>query len=197
MGSSMPGYARHPERHAAVLAAVLSLTVCTACGTQPENSRFEVEAVAASWSSGRLDVRIDQRTTLSEEARNALQHSVPLTVTVELILRDARSGSRLEEFKRRFEIRYLPLSQRFQLTEGHDGPPRTFPRLRHALADLGRIDLSFETGVLPQGEYELLVRSYLDRGRMPPPMRLPALLSSQWDHASAWTASSLTVEPGA
>ena len=193
----MPGYARHPERRAAVLAAVFALGVCGGCGTQAGPARFEVDAIDTAWSNGRLSVHIDQRTALSDEARDALQHSVPLTVAVDLILRDARSGARLHEFTRHYEIRYLPLSQRYQLREADDGPARTFPRLRHALAELGRLDLALETGALPGGEYELLVRSYLDRQRMPPPMRLPALLSSRWDHASAWTAAPLKIEPGA
>ncbi len=51
--------------------------------------------------------------------------------------------------------------------------------------------------MLPGGEYELLARSYLDRERMPAPMRLPALFSSQWSHASDWAARPLHVEPGA
>jgi hypothetical protein len=193
----MPGYAKHPERRAAVLAGVLALGLCGACGAPPEQARFQIENVAATWSNGAIDVRIAQRVELGEEARDALRHSVPLTITVELVLRGATSRSRLHRVLRHYEIRYLPLSQRWQVREGDAGPARTFPRLRHVLADLGRLDLSFETGALPGGEYELLARSYLDQERMPPPMRLPALFSRRWDHASGWTAWPLDVEPEA
>ena len=91
----------------------------------------------------------------------------------------------------------MPLSERFQLTGPEQEDTRTFPRLRHALADLGRLQLSFETGVLPSGEYELLARSFLDKRKMPPPMRLPVMFSQQWDHESDWTSWPLEVEPGA
>ena len=193
----MPGYARHPERRAALLAGVLALGLCSACGAPAETERFRIENLAATWSNGTIDVRIEQRVNLGEEARDALRHSVPLTITFELILRGAESRSRLHRFRRHYEIRYLPLSQRWQLREGDEGPTRTFPRLRHVLADLSRLDLSFATGVLPGGEYELLARSYLDQERMPPPMRLPALFSARWDHASGWSSWPLDVEPGA
>jgi len=193
----MPAYARHPERRVAVLAGVLALGLCGACSAPPEAERFSIEDLAATWSNGRVDVRLEQRIELGEVARDALRHSVPLTVTLELVLRSVESRSRLLRFRRHYEIRYLPLSQRWQLRDGDDGPTRTFPRLRHALADLGRVQLSIETGALPAGEYELLARNYLDQERMPPPMRLPALFSAHWQHASGWTAWPLDVEPGA
>lgn len=193
----MPAYARHPERRVAVLAGVLALGLCSACSAPPEAERFGIEDLVATWSNGRVDVRLEQRIELGEAARDALRHSVPLTVTLELVLRGAESRSRLLRFRHHYEIRYLPLSQRWQLRDGDDGPTRTFPRLRHVLADLGRVQLSIETGVLPAGEYELLARNYLDQERMPPPMRLPALFSAHWQHASGWTAWPLDVEPGA
>jgi hypothetical protein len=193
----MPRYARHPERRAAVLAGVLALGLCGACSAPSEPARFRIENVTASWSNGAIDVRIEQQLELGEEARDALRHSVPLTISLELVLRGAESRSRLHRFLRHYEIRYLPLSQRWQLRDGDDGPTRSFPRLRHVLAELSRLDLELKTGVLPGGEYELLARSYLDQERMPPPMRLPALFSERWDHASGWTAWPLDVEPGA
>lgn len=171
--------------------------LCSACGAPAQPDRFRIENLAATWSNGTVDVRIEQRIELGEAARDALRHSVPLTITLELILRGAESRSRLLRFQRHYEIRYLPLSQRWQLRDGDDGPTRSFPRLRHVLADLGRVELSFATGALPGGEYELLARNYLDQERMPPPMRLPALFSARWDHASGWTAWPLAVEPGA
>lgn len=193
----MPGFARHPERRGALLVALLALAVCSACGERPADDRFSIRSAEASWSNGRLRVRLDQRIVFSEDARDALQHGVPLTVAVDVLLRDARSRSRLATFERRYQIRYLPLSERYEVSGPASEAPRSFPRLRHAVAELARLDLGFETGVLPGGDYELLVRNYLVRTNMPAPMRLPALLSRRWDHASGWTSWALSVEPGA
>ena len=177
------------------LAALLA-----ACGTAPEGGRFEIDRLEANWSTGRMDVRFEQRLQLSQEAREALQHGVPLTVGVEVVLRDARTQSRIRKDRSFYEIRYLPLSEHYQLSylsSPNEGEVRIFPRLRHALAELGELRLNIDTGALPAGEYELLARSFLDKHRMPPPMRLPVLFSPRWSHESAWTSTALDIEPGA
>jgi len=146
---------------------------------------------------GRLQVSCRQKLALSEDARAALVHGVALTVELDFILRDASSQSRVAKFTRYYEISYLPLSERFQVADLSARTTRTYPRLRHALAWLSNVQLSFETGILPAGEYELLARSRLDTQRMPPPMRLPTLFSAQWKHDSAWTAWPMEIQPGA
>lgn len=179
----MPDYASAPRWLAAWSALLLS-----ACGAGDSGGRFEVSEVAAAWSSGRLEVRCEQQLSLGSEARAALEHGVPLTIEVELLLRDSSSQTRVGSDTARYEIRYLPLSERYQLSTADGELLRTYPRLRHALAELARVDLSLTTGALPTGDYELLVRSRLSRNHLPPPMRLPALLSAQWDHDSDWTS---------
>ena len=179
-----------------LLAAMLLLTLC-ACSGQYQGGTFEISEIDARWANGIIDVRVNQSLELSQEARRALQHGVTLSVEVEFVLRDARTQTRLQKFNSLYQIRYLPLSERFQLTGPDDEDTRTFPRLRHALSDLGRLDVTFKTGVLPSGEYELLARSFLDKRKMPPPMRLPVMFSQKWDHESDWTSWPLEVEPGA
>ncbi len=168
-----------------------------ACGEPSESGRFELSDVEARWSNGRMEVRFEQDLELSPEARNALAHGVPLTLGVELVLRDARTQTRVKKNQSFFEIRYLPLSEHYQLSGPDEENLRTFPRLRHALADLGSIELGFETGALPSGEYELLARSFLDKQKMPPPMRLPVMFSPRWKHESAWSSSQLEIRPEA
>jgi hypothetical protein len=178
-------------------AAALAALLLASCSDGDPGGRFEVGAVDASWANGRMDVRFEQDLRLSPEARDALEHGVPLTLTVELVLRESRTQTRVKKERSLYEIRYLPLSEHYQLSHV-DGEERlTFPRLRHALAELGSLRLSFETGALPAGEYELLARSFLDKQKMPPPMRLPVLFSSHWDHESAWTSWPLNIQPGA
>lgn len=176
--------------------AALFLVVVSACAERPQGGLLEVRQVEARWNNGQMRVSIGQSISLSDEARRALEHGVPLTIEVELVLRDAQTQTRVDRHNAAYEIRYLPLSERFQLAGNEDGDIRTFPRLRHALAELGSLNLSFETGALPSGEYELLARSFLDKRKMPPPMRLPALFSESWQHESNWTSWPLAIEPG-
>lgn len=193
----MPGYEKNKasRQWAPWLAATL-LLVTGACTERPRGGQFEVSRVEARWANGQMRVSLGQRIQLSDEAQRALEHGVPLTIGVELVLRDARTQTRVDRHNTAYEIRYLPLSERFQLAEDGEGDIRTFPRLRHALAELGQLHLSFETGALPSGEYELLARSFLDKRKMPPPMRLPALFSARWQHESDWTSWPLDIEPG-
>lgn len=185
------------HRRPALLLAAAAALLLSACGDVDESGRFELSEVDARWSNGRMEVRFEQDLNLSAEARNALVHGVPLTLGVELILRDARTQTRVQRNKSFYEIRYLPLSEHYQLSGPGDENLRTFPRLRHALADLGDLEVRFETGALPSGEYELLARSFLDKQKMPPPMRLPVMFSSRWKHESAWSSSQLAIEPEA
>lgn len=190
---SMPACTKTPEMP--VLILLLAVIGLAACADPGAGGRFELERITAAWSNGRVDATIDQRLALSEEAREALIHGVPLTVELELLLRDAQNKTRVGGENSSYEIRYLPLSDHYQLS-GPEGI-RTYPRLRHVLADLSDLSLSFDTGALPRGEYELLARTRLDQRKMPPPMRLPVLLSSKWRHDSSWSSWPLQIEPGA
>jgi len=192
--SIMPACAKfHETGPIWLLAAFIALAGCT---DATENDRFELQQVTANWNSGLLKVRTEQKLLFSNEARDALIHGVPLTLAFDFRLRDNRSQTIAAETVERFEIRYLPLSDHYQLTFLDGTPTRTYPRLRHALADLSSVSFSLVTGALPAGEYEMLVRLRLDQTAMPPPMRLPVLLSSQWQHDSPWSSWPLTIKPG-
>ena len=201
----MPGCARPDGRRAARRGSLPAVVLCwlaifpallAGCGRPAEGGLFAIDRVEAHWANGRLQGNCKLGLRLSPAARDALRHGVPLTVELELILRNTSDQTRVGTETGRYEIRYLPLSEHYQVSglgEGHAG---TFPRLRHALAELSSLDFSIDTGVLPAGEYELLARSRLDHASMPPPMRLPALFDPGWKHASQWSSWPLTIHPG-
>ena len=192
----MPGSAKVNKR-LAVLLMSLAAVLPSACDNGQNAGRFDIDRVEANWSNGQMQVNLEQAVQLSREARTALVHGVPLTLAVELVLRDGKMGTRIRKHESSWQIRYLPLSERYQLSRPDGSELQTFARLRHALAELGNVRLEIETGALPQGEYELLVRGYLDKQRVPPPMRLPVLFSPRWRHRSEWTAWTMNIEPGA
>lgn len=190
----MRACARPEASGAGLLALLLALA---GCQPQAAGGQFEIDSIESRWVNGRVNVHCERTLRLSDEARRALAHGVPLTVELELILRSTATQTRVAREAAAYEIRYLPMSEHYQVSNLADGQVGTYPRLRHALADLGRLDLSIGTGALPAGEYELLARSRLDHSRMPPPMQLPVLLDSGWKHASAWTSWPLIVDPEA
>jgi len=87
---------------------------------------------------------------------------------------------------RRFEIRYLPLSDHYQLIADGERPLGTFPRLRHALAALNEIVLPLPGDWNATGDWKARARCRLLERALPRPMRLPAWLSAGWRHDSGW-----------
>jgi len=169
----------------------------TGCDRPAKETYFDLQQVDARWSNGILKATVHQKLALSSEARKALQHGIPLTVQMEMVIRNTSEQTRVKTNLDYYEIRYLPLSDHYQLTLPVGGEIRTFPRLRHLLADLSTIKVSFQTGVLPKGSYELMTRTRMDKRSIPPPMRLPTLFSSEWRHDSEWSAWPLEILPQA
>jgi len=173
---------------------MLAMGGCSGAG---DGGQFEINRLDARWQNGRLEVACAQQLLLSTEARDALQHGVPLTIELEFILRAAATQARVSTATRQYELRYLPLSEHYRLSGVGPNDVATFPRLRHALAELSLLQMQLHTGALPAGEYELLVRTRLDHRHMPPPLRLPVLFDRRWKHGSEWASAHLTVGPGA
>jgi len=171
----------------------LALLLLAACSQPESDFGFTIERVEAHTIAGVLMVEVQQEIVLSPEAKEALKHGVPLAIRTELALRAAGSRHDLDEETRNFEIRYLPLSNRYQLTTAVPHGVQTYPRLRHALADINTVNFRLSMAGLPAGDLELRARSRLDKTHMPPPMRLPAWFSSQWQHDSGWYSQPFNV----
>lgn len=138
---------------------------------------------------------VHQQVTLSREAREALEHGVPLVIRIDGLLkppRGAQTGT--VHLQRCFVIRHLPLSGHYQLAGGDDDrPPRTYPRLRHALAGLAEIELILPPGPASRGAWEAQARTRLVKRELPAPMRLPAWFSPRWRHDSGWLTQSVSL----
>lgn len=172
------------RRYASALSCTLLLAACVqATG----DYGFRILEVQIRPGYQRLTTRYTQELALSQEAIEALEHGVPLTVQLDMELRESLTLTLLANQTRRFEIRYLPLTQTYRLAGLDDGSRQDFPRLRHALGALGRLDLEFASGPLAPGQYEFRARTRIDERRLPAPMRLPAQFSAQWQHDSEWT----------
>ena len=117
-----------------------------------------------------------------------------LTISLDMELRNDTNMIAAKRDSRRFSLRYLSLSERYQVTEEETGELQVFPRLRHLLAAFDNLNVQLPTGPLPAGDYHLRTRIRLDERRLPAPMQLPAWLSSQWQHDSEWSVWPLTVD---
>jgi hypothetical protein len=171
-------------------ASLLSTTllVLAACSPQAEiDYAFSIRNVSVSRAYQSLSIHLQQKLELSQQAREALEHGVMLTISLEVELRNDTNMIATQQDARHFQLRYLPLSERYQLSEEESGDLKTFSRLRHLLASVDDLNISLSTGPLPSGNYELRTRIRLDKSRLPTPMQLPAWFSSQWQHDSEWS----------
>jgi hypothetical protein len=189
----MPAFEKQPRFPKRLL---LAFILMAGCAQQTGERLFELEQADANWNNGQLNITIHQNLKLSREARKALVHGVPLTLQLELVLRRAGKRTPVRELTSNYEIRYLPLINNYQLTRQGAVEIKTYPRLRHLLAELSTVKQSFSGDDLSRGNYELTARTHLDQKKMPPPMRLPILFSAQWRHDSNWKEWPLANENG-
>lgn len=167
--------------------ALLAIVALVGCGQTPQGYGFAIENVAVVRGYQSLNVRLKPDMQLSEDTLTALRHGVTLIIRLDLELRNDNHMIVVRRDTRRFQLRYLPLSERYQLKESDQEKLLTFPRLRHVFAAIGDMSIKLETGPLPPGNYELRTRIQLDENLLPAPMQLPAMFSSQWRHDSEWS----------
>jgi hypothetical protein len=112
--------------------------------------------------------------------RDALDHGIPITLRVTVAGRGATDGATAHAV-RSIELRYFPLSRRYQLRELDSNGIRSFTApaaLIDALAGL-RLHLPGDfDGLPPDSGYRIDVA--IDRGALPGALRLPAAIEPAW-----------------
>ena len=177
-------------------ASLLSIVMFCLAGCGQEDIAdygFSIKNVSVSNAYQSLNVRLQQTLELSEQATEAMLHGVTLVVSLQLELRNDNKMIVAQREVRRYQLHYLPLSERYQLTEEESGESQTFSRLRHLLAAIADLNINLSTGPLPSGSYELRTRIRLDESRLPAPMQLPVWFSAQWQHDSEWSVWSFKI----
>ena len=170
------------------LLSCFAVIFLAACGQRETlNYAFNIKDVSVRTAYQSLDIRFQQQLELSQQARTALEHGVTLAINLEMELRNDSNMIVEHRDARSFLLRYLPLSERYQLTDEQTGELKTYSRLRHMLAEMNDFSTRMPTGPLPSGSYELRTRVSLDESRLPTPMQLPVRFSSQWRHDSEWS----------
>lgn len=177
------------KRLASALLLVLPLAACDALRHQAPGSLVVRDAAVASVADG-AELVLDIDCRLNGPMSDALEHGIPITLRIDVHAR--ATGVELEN-RRQVELRYFPLTRRYQLRDtGADGV-RSFPGyeyLTDALASL-RLPLPHSFARLPAGT-RLRVEVGLDHAALPGALRLPAILAPAW-HLSApefaWTVA--------
>ncbi len=169
--------------------AWLALAGCDALRHQAPGALDVREARIVVVADGaQLDLDLDCR--LNGPMSDALEHGIPITLQIDL---HARAG-RIELGDRRaLELRYFPLSRRYQLRDLRSDNVRSFSAYGSLIDSLGtlRLPLPAAFGQLPAGT-RLRVEVGLDHSALPGPLRLPAILEPAWRLVApeyAWTVA--------
>ncbi|MCW8907215.1 MAG: DUF4390 domain-containing protein [Sedimenticola sp.] len=138
-----------------------------------------------------MDATIEYR--FSEQALEALENGVPLTLEVHIQLR--REGawlweSDLLDVRLRYQILFQALHGLYRVTDLMSGSQQHFATRQAALTALGSIRnvrLIQADRLTPGERYRLSLRSSLDIEALPLPLRPMAYLSPAWNLSSEWS----------
>jgi hypothetical protein len=167
--------------------AAISVVACVllaACGASPAVDDDDARIVAARLTrTPAAALEADLALRFSPVMLDALEHGIPLTLTFSIAAHgDPRGVDRIELTEaRQLRLSYAPLAQQFQVGDLGTGTTRSFARRTQMLAAFDRVRLPMPASwsALPDATTITLTVA-LDRTALPGPLRLPALLSRDW-----------------
>ena len=137
-----------------------------------------------------LDARL--QLFLSDEALNALNSGVPLTIelNIEFIrVRRFMPDDKEIELSFQFELEYKPLSQRYIVRDTVNDTQDSYATLFSALNRLGRIQNLFlvnDNELSNDSNYRMRLQALLSTKQYSAPLRMLFFWRSQWDIKSEW-----------
>ncbi len=179
-------------RHLPLIALIATIALLAAgCSVLDEQvpGALAVRDARISTIAGSATLELDLDCRLSGPMHDALDHGIPLTLQIDV--RAGRWPTEKVSAQRHIELRYFPLSRRYQLSELDSGDVRSFAAPAYLVAALGalRIDLPAAFATLPAAT-PLQVSTRLDPAALPGALRLPALFEPAWQLAAvdyAWS----------
>jgi len=176
----------------AVLAGIV-LAVPAAGQQIPERQGFfDIRSASTTLNEGVHELEARLQLILSDEALDALNSGVPLTIELDFEVIRVR-GLWLDALDAAltfdYELEYRPLSQRYIVRNLNSGNQESFSTLYSALNNLGRIQglPVIDDAVLdPDSDYRLRLRARLSTRQYPSALRLLFFWRSQWQLESGW-----------
>ncbi len=176
------------------LALALPLLACILIWATEAVAEFIVEEVRTRNDSDMLvmDARIAYG--FSEDALEALDNGVPLTLEVHTQLRSSDAwvwDDNLVDQRLRYTIRYKPLSEQYQVSQLPGDGGRSYVTRDAAISALGEIEglqlISNKRLAEEEGPFEIHIRASLDIEELPLPLKPMAYLYPSWKLSSGWT----------
>ena len=153
---------------------------------------FDVRSASSELVDGVHEVDARLQLVLSDEALDALDSGVSLTIELRIeLIRERRYllDSTDAELSFRYELEYRPLSQRYIVRNLNSGNQDSFATLYSALNNLGRIQrlpIIDDSVLEPDAKYRARLRASLSLQQYPAPLRLIYFWRDQWQLESDW-----------
>lgn len=180
-------------RFALAMVVGASLVVPVSAQQIPERQGFfDIRSATTTLDGGVHQLEARLQLILSDEALDALNSGVPLTVELEFEVIRVRGlwlddSSAVLTFD--YELEYRALSQRYIVRNLNSGDQDSFSTLYSALNSLGRIQglpVIDDAVLSPGSEYRLRLRARLSTRQYPSALRLLFFWRSQWQLQSEW-----------
>src|SRR5215469_1731962 len=181
----------HRRLGAAALGVGLALALAPPAGAD-EQPGFVIRTAYTELIGGVYYLNADIGLNLSDDAVNALQNGLPLTVELQIEIIKHRSwwfNSKVADLDQRYQISYHELTRRFIVTNLNSGEQQSYATYRDAITSLGQVsDLPVIDAQLiePGTRYNIRMRAGLDVKSFPGPLQLIASLFKGWDLSSDW-----------
>ena len=153
---------------------------------------FIIRTAYTELTNGVYYLNADVDLNLSDDAVNALENGLPLTVELQIEIIKHRSlmwNKTVATLTQRYQISFHALTRRFIVTNLNSGDQQNFASYREAVTNLGQVsDLPVIDADLldPDSRYNIRMRAVLDIKDFPGPLQLIASLFKGWDLSSDW-----------
>lgn len=158
----------------------------------PRQGFFDVRSATTTLNAGVHELEARLQLILSQDALDALNNGVPLTIELNVEVIRAR-GLWIDALEAAltvtYELEYHPLSQRYIVRNLNSGDEDSFATLYSALNNLGRIQslpLIDDSLLQPDSRYRLRLRALLSTRQYPAALRILFFWRSQWQLESKW-----------
>ncbi len=178
------------------LAAALLLSLSAPLSAQqplPERQGFfDIRSATTNLNEGVHELEARLQLILSDEALDALNSGVTLTIELDVEVIRVRGlwvddGTAALVFT--YELEYRPLSQRYIVRNLNSGQQDSFSTLYSALNNLGRIQglpIVDDALLSAESNYRIRLRARLSTRQYPSALRLLFFWRSQWQLQSDW-----------
>lgn len=177
---------------ALIIGAGLALACFAGAARADDQGGFVIRTAYTELVGGVYYLNADVDLNLSDDAVNALENGLPLTVELQIEIIKHRSllwNTRIAALTEHYQISYHALTRRFIITNLNSGDQQSFASYRDAITSLGQVsDLPLIDANLiePAKRYNVRMRAVLDIKSFPGPLQLIASLFKGWDLTSDW-----------